>query len=112
MAKQIVHQLIDDIDGTVLPDGMGETLRFGIDGRAYEIDLGEANASALRDALAPYIAAGRRARQQPVRRATSRRSGKGTFSGNVREWAASQGLEVPAQGRVPNAVLEAYRAAH
>ncbi len=29
----------------------------------------------------------------------------------VREWAQSQGLEVPARGRVPGKVLEQFRAA-
>ena len=60
MARKIVHQLVDDLDGTVLEIGEGETLTFSLDGVAYEIDLTETNASALRDALAPYVAAGRR----------------------------------------------------
>lgn len=109
MAKRIVHQLIDDLDGSLLPDGEGETLRFGIDGRSYEIDLGTSNAEALRDALAPYVTAGRRSQGglKPQKRA-----GATSFSGNVRAWAAAQGIAVPPQGRVPNAVVDAYRAAH
>ncbi|MEO2118704.1 MAG: Lsr2 family protein, partial [Microbacterium sp.] len=60
MARKIVHQLVDDLDGTVLEIGEGETLTFSLDGTAYEIDLTDANAAALRDSLAPYVSAGRR----------------------------------------------------
>ncbi|MGB4777097.1 histone-like nucleoid-structuring protein Lsr2, partial [Microbacterium sp.] len=59
MARRIVHQLVDDLDGTVLGVGSGETVLFSLDGTAYEIDLTEENAAALRAALEPYIAAAR-----------------------------------------------------
>ena len=52
MARKIVHQLVDDLDGTVLEVGSGETILFSLDGTAYEIDLTDENAAALRDALA------------------------------------------------------------
>lgn len=42
MARRIVHQLVDDLDGTVLAPGEGETVLFLIDGTAYEIDLTDA----------------------------------------------------------------------
>ena len=54
MARRIVHQLVDDLDGTVLEVGEGETVHFSLDGVAYEIDLTEDNAAAFRAALAPY----------------------------------------------------------
>ncbi|MFV0374362.1 Lsr2 dimerization domain-containing protein, partial [Microbacterium sp.] len=62
MTRRIVHQLVDDIDGTVLEVGSGETVLFSLDGTAYEIDLTDSNAAALRGALEPYTAAGRRVR--------------------------------------------------
>ena len=49
MARRIVHQLVDDLDGTVLEPGAGETVRFSLDGTAYEIDLADENAAAFRD---------------------------------------------------------------
>lgn len=52
--------LVDDLDGTDIPRGLGETVRFSIDGRNYEIDLSDDNAAALRKALQPYTEAGRR----------------------------------------------------
>ena len=45
MARRIVHQLVDDIDGTLLEVGEGETVLFSVDGVAYEIDLTAENAA-------------------------------------------------------------------
>lgn len=60
MAQRTITTLVDDLDGTDLERGSGETMRFGVDGRAYENDLSEHNAQALREALRPYTDAGRR----------------------------------------------------
>src|SRR5690606_574647 len=59
MAKKTITILTDDLDGEELPAGSRST-RFALDGVEYEIDLSATNARALADALAPYIAAGRR----------------------------------------------------
>ncbi len=112
MARKIVHQLVDDIDGTVLEIGEGETVRFSVDGAAYEIDLTDAHATALREALSPYVAAGRRvaasAAASPARK--RRRGDQDTAA--VRAWAKANGHTVSERGRVPASVLEAYAAAH
>ena len=123
MARKIVHQLVDDLDGTVLEIGSGETILFSLDGTAYEIDLTDENAAALRDALAPFIAAAR-----SVSARAGGRSGSGSSGGSggarrqkrsgqrdyapVREWAAQNGYTVSERGRIPAPVLEAYDAAH
>lgn len=60
MAQRTVTTLVDDLDGTDLGRGSGETIRFGVDGRDYEIDLSDDHAAALREALRPYTDAGRR----------------------------------------------------
>jgi hypothetical protein len=117
MARRIVHQLVDDLDGSVLEVGDGETVLFSLDGVAYEIDLGDDNSAALRDAFAPYVAAAR-----PVSRGASssigsgdarkrRRSGQQDYTA-IRAWAKENGHGVSERGRVPAAVLEAYDAAH
>jgi hypothetical protein len=122
MARKIVHQLVDDVDGQVLEPGSGETVLFSLDGIAYEIDLSEANASSLRDALAPYVRAGRsvsrgaRGSSGPSaggggNGGRRRRSGQQDY-GPIREWAKSNGYQVSERGRVPASVLEAYEAAH
>lgn len=99
----------------MLEVGEGETVLFSLDGTAYEIDLTDQNAAALRDALAPYVAAGRsvstRSAPASARRRVQKRSGQRDY-GPIREWAAANGYTVSERGRVPAAVLEAYDAAH
>ncbi len=118
MARRIVHQLVDDLDGTILEVGEGETVLFSLDGVAYEIDLTDVNAAALRDALAPFVAAGRSVSSSSrsggggsAAARKRRRSGQQDFSA-VREWAKANGHQVSERGRVPASVLEAYEAAH
>ena len=57
VAQKVQTLVVDDIDGSAAEG----TVRFGLDGTDYEIDLNPKNAQALRDALAPYVTAGRRA---------------------------------------------------
>ena len=51
MAQKIQTLFIDDLDGS---EAEG-TVRFGLDGTEYEIDLNAEHAQALRDALARYV---------------------------------------------------------
>ncbi|WP_156759944.1 histone-like nucleoid-structuring protein Lsr2 [Microbacterium karelineae] len=112
MARKIIHQLVDDIDGTVLEIGQGESVHFSLDGRSYEIDLTDEHATQLRDALAPFVKAGRRA-GGAARSARPRGAAAGKHDlGAVRAWARENGHEVSDRGRVPSAILEAYEAAH
>ena len=113
MATKTIQQLIDDLDGTVLEPGAGETVLFSLDGRAYEIDLTDAHAAALRDALAPYIAAGRRPGGVAAA-APRRRSGRSSSNANadMRAWAVANGYKVSDRGRLSASVQEAYAAAH
>jgi hypothetical protein len=53
MAQKIQTFFIDDLDGS---EAEG-TVRFGLDGAEYEIDLNAEHAQALRDALARYVRA-------------------------------------------------------
>lgn len=57
MVRKNVIMLFDDLDGKAAD----ETVRFGLDGARYEIDLSESNATALREALWPFVAMARRA---------------------------------------------------
>lgn len=66
MAQKVITQLVDDLDGKVLADGEGETVRFMLDGDNYEIDLSKKNADKFRGLFQDYIAAGVKAK--PVRR--------------------------------------------
>jgi hypothetical protein len=64
MAQKVQTLLIDDLDGGQA-DG---TLRFGLDGTDYEIDLSAKHAETLRKALAPYLDAARRTPSSAARR--------------------------------------------
>ncbi|KRB38936.1 UNVERIFIED_CONTAM: Lsr2 family protein [Microbacterium sp. SLM126] len=117
MARRIVHQLVDDLDGTVLEVGEGETVLFSLDGVAYEIDLTSENAARLRDSLASYIDAARSVSSRGSGSGGSsagarkrRRTGQQDYSA-VRAWAKANGHKVSERGRVPASVLEAYEAA-
>jgi hypothetical protein len=113
MARRIVHQLVDDIDGTVLGIGEGETIHFSLNSTAYEIDLTTENADAFRQALEPFIAGARRASASTTRSGSSRkRATASPETAAIREWANANGHTVSERGRIPAAVVEAYRAAH
>ena len=112
MKKQIT-QLVDDLDGTVLEDGAGSTVRFALEGRQFEIDLSDENVDKLREALAPFISAGRTVsagggggRSSGSRRNSSR-SGGGELAA-IRAWAQSNGFSVGDRGRISAEVREAY----
>src|SRR3954467_2454641 len=56
MAQKVQVILVDDVDG----GEAAETVSFALDGVSYEVDLSEKNASALRDALGPWVGHARR----------------------------------------------------
>ena len=74
MAQKIQTLFIDDLDGSEA-DG---TVRFGLDGTDYEIDLNAAHAQELRDALARYVTAARRAGSSARRQARNGRKARRT----------------------------------
>jgi hypothetical protein len=99
--------LLDDIDGSE----PARTVSFSLEGKAYEIDLTEPNAQALRDCLAPWIAAARRAPAAwiPEPRSKPRRA---TDTVDIRRWARENGLPVRDRGRIPLDLRTRYEAAH
>ncbi|MEU1074432.1 MULTISPECIES: Lsr2 family protein [unclassified Streptomyces] len=104
MAQRVVVTLSDDLDG----GEAAETVTFGLDGKAYEIDLNLVNAKKLRKALAPYVKAGRKqSRSGKVFRHTD----VAPDPAAVRAWARSHHMEVPTRGRIPKKVYEAFSAA-
>jgi hypothetical protein len=115
MAQQTTVRFIDDLDGS---DASG-TFDFSIDGRQYQIDLSDENAAKLRDALAPYIGAARKAggrgrgrapRQTAVAEKSTRSNRDETAA--IREWARANGHKVNDRGRLSKSVMEAYQAAN
>jgi len=106
MAQKIAVELEDDLDGGPAE----ETVRFGVDGSEYEIDLSTKNAAALRRKLAPFVEharkAGPGARRRPGRAASHRER-----SADIRAWAKDQGITVSERGRIPASVAAQYQAA-
>ena len=113
MARKVVVELVDDLDGTPIEEGAGGTVFFAFEGVEYEIDLGDASQAKLAEALEPFISAGRRVKSSPVagrKRGASRQGGDRDLNA-IREWARAHGHQVSDRGRIPTAVLEAYDAA-
>jgi len=108
VAQKIQTLFIDDLDGSEA-DG---TVRFGLDGAEYEIDLNAEHAQALREALARYVRAARRAGGGARPGRGGRRAARGGLkSTEVREWAKAQGIEVKDRGRVPAELVGRFKAA-
>ena len=104
MATKVTIALEDDLDG-----GPAEvTVRFGVGGTAYEIDLNKKNARAFRQRLAPYVEHARKAGRGPRRPRTSSSRQR---SGDIRAWAKEQGIAVSERGRIPASVMAQYAAA-
>jgi nucleoid-associated protein Lsr2 len=104
MARRTIVALEDDLDG----GPADETVRFGVGGSEYEIDLSEKNAAKLRKQLAPFVEHARRAGSQPrrpVRTAASRRRSR-----DIRDWARDQGIQLSERGRIPAGIAAQYEA--
>lgn len=123
MAKQYVVELTDDIDGTIIAEGTGESIDFSVDGVDYSIDLKGKNASEFRRTLDYYIGYAERVGGRKRRRTSPATSSPATAtsvatkrdpaqSKAIREWAGAQGYTVSARGRIPADVAEAYDAAN
>ena len=109
MAQKVNIQMVDDIDGS----DDAETVRFGLDGTQYEIDLSSEHARELRALAAPYVEKARKA-AGPGRGAARPRNAaaNGADSRKVRDWAKGRGIEVNDRGRVPGNVVAQYQAAN
>jgi hypothetical protein len=108
MAQTVQILLTDDIDGTEAV----ETVTFGLDGAAYEIDLSEANGGKLRKILSPYVDHARKASSQPRRRRTQRSATNRERSAEIRDWAKSHGRKVSERGRIPADIVAEFEQAH
>ena len=107
MAQKVI--LVDDLDGS---ERDVTTIQFSVAGDTYEIDLSPPNLTKLRQAVRPFTAAARRVggEQQPPT-GKGRRESDGRAA-RMRAWAKNNGFDVPAFGRIPRAVVEAYHEAH
>lgn len=111
MAKEVFTRLIDDLDG----GEAAETVTFGLDGYAYQIDLSTKNATKLRNALAAYVESGSRvAGRTSVSPRTSARPRVTASAGReqnqaIREWAQRKGYDVAPRGRIKQEIVDQYQ---
>lgn len=110
MARKVVEMLVDDLDGTSIEDGSGGTVSFALDGTSYEIDLTAAHAAEFRELFADYVRVARVAGRPTRTRASSGRNSKQDLQA-ARAWLRAQGHTVSDRGRIPNELMELYRAA-
>src|SRR4051812_42145848 len=116
MAQRTVIRLVDDLDGTEIVDGAGETVTFALDGRQYEIDLTNDHADEMRAVLDRYVRAARKVGGSQGRaRATATATRAAVvvdYSAQaVRAWAKGNKIDVSPRGRIPQSVVEQFRAA-
>jgi hypothetical protein len=108
MAKRVITTLEDDLDGSEA----NETIIFSIDGAEYEIDLNDAHANELREAMNKYTSVARKSVgrvKQTRRTSTSNGNGNGsTDTKAVRAWAIENGIPISTRGRIQADVMERY----
>ncbi len=108
MAQKVQIQFIDDITG----EEAQETVRFGLDGNNFEIDLTTENAANLRKSLSTYADKGRKA----PGKGAGRPRGAATSSNReetqrIRQWAQKSGHNPNSRGRISAEIRDAYNAA-
>ena len=113
MAQRTLVQLIDDLDGTPIESGQGRAVEFAFDGNSYVIDLSDEHIEGLRNALADYVAAARKASSRAAGRSTGTapRTPKEDLAA-IRDWASKNGYTVSSRGRIAQEIRDAYDAAH
>lgn len=112
MAQKYIVQLVDDLTGEEIENGSGDSVSFALDGVTYVIDLSATNADALREALAPYVDAARKADGPSKPRPAAKTATPKSDLKAIRDWATSHGLHVSSRGRISAEVQQAYAAAH
>lgn len=108
MAQKMQVLLTCDLESGEKP--ATQTVRFAVDGTAYEIDLCDKHAKQFRDATASFVAGARR-----VSRASSgrRRAGGGgdrQRTQDIRAWARKKGIKVSERGRLSGEIVAKYEA--
>ena len=98
--------IVDDLDGS---EG-AQTIQFSIQGSDYEVDLTDSNVAKLQEALEPYVKVARKAGVGGrIRRAVGADKSSVDLKA-LRAWADSNGIEVPKRGRIPQTIVDRYRA--
>lgn len=105
MAQRVRIELIDDLNGETAQ----ETVRFGIDGIDYEIDLTTENSTELRSALSQYVEKGRKLAGE--RQSQSARQSRRDNTQQIRQWARENEYKPSSRGRITGSIIDAYNEA-
>lgn len=109
MAQRVQVQLVDDLNG----EEAQETIRLGLDGTEYEIDLTTDNASELRSTLSQYLNVARKssAGRKGGQRGSSTSRAKRDEVQRIRQWAQDNGHNPSSRGRISQSIVDAYNEA-
>lgn len=105
MATKTVTLLVDDVDGTAAD----RTVELELDGEHFEIDLSTAHHHELVRDLARYMAVARKVAGDGA--PTPFYASTKADPRAVRQWARSNGIDLPSGKRVPKDVIEQFHAA-
>lgn len=115
LAQRVIHQLVDDLDGSDIAEGRGERIPFAVRGVSYVIDLSSANVAKFDKALKPFLAAASKEKARRPRKARSAVVSKAAVpqdrNAAIRAWAADNGYVVSPRGRIKAEIVEAFDAA-
>jgi hypothetical protein len=110
MAQKTVVTVVCDLPHEGEIEGT-ESVSFGFDGNAYEIDLCETHSKELREKVGAFADHARRVTGAARRRKA--RTGPGRErSSEIRDWARQHGHKVSERGRIPATIIVEYEAAH
>jgi hypothetical protein len=112
VARETITKLIDDLDG----GEAHETVKFGLDGHSYEIDLSTKNANKLRTVLSQYLEHGTRLAGRTAAANGRASAGRGRATATtdrdqnqaIRAWATRKGLDIAPRGRIKAEIIEQY----
>jgi hypothetical protein len=105
--QRVNVRLEDDLTG----GPADETVGFGIDGRAYEIDLNARHAAEFRRQVARFLEHASLVRPAH-RRSSVRTLASRERSRQIRAWAEERGLDISERGRLPREVIQQYDSEH
>ena len=93
------------------------TMEIAIDGERRKLDLCAEHLAELRRTMRPWLRQAAspspkgRSRGAAKKRGSGSRAARSTDAAEVRAWARDNGWDIPARGRIPNDVREAFSAA-
>ncbi|BCI84662.1 Lsr2 family protein (plasmid) [Mycolicibacterium sp. TY66] len=136
MGQYVTTHYVDDYDGSPIDGDAIDAVDFSYRGKTYKLELNAKNGAQFDKDIQKWIDAAEKAaanteapaprKARSTTKRASAKSGKAARAGRrkasastsaaagreqsraIREWAKASGIEVPARGRIPAAVVEAY----